>query len=455
MFGVESEGYRKDATNRKIRTEISPDRYEAWVTVLDENCVASEVLTELQSNRVVHGINRDAVETALARVGERTMVASGTRHVDGKNGWLERNDPAPLTDAEQRLGIKNIHAGELIGTIHNPVPGSEGKDIFGGKVQPKRGEAFKVFTGPTVKRMENEECISLFAGADGNLKVGPSGIEILVEHIIHQDVDYSDGEVEFAGSLRVTGDVKGSCSINVGHDVSIQGSVEDARIIAGGNVVVKGSFVGRGEGLIRAKGNVEVHVVLNQMIEAGGSITITKESVNAHLIAADAVYGPNAVIMGGTVAAGEKIEVLTLGGELYSTTRAKLGENELASEDESASEKEIEIQKKVCEDLKNEVYLLVRDRVDGNNFTPEKAEKLKSSQAKLQEITELIKTLTQKKHDVAMEHSRKHNPRLVVLGTIHQSVALEINGIKMGVKQSFNKVTFEVSNNEIVRTKNL
>ena len=67
------------------------------------------------------------------------------------------------------------------------------------------------------------------------------------------------------------------------------------------------SFVGRGDGLIRAAGNVEVHVVLNQMIEAGGAITIMKESVNAHLIAADEVYGKFAVIIGGIITAGNRI----------------------------------------------------------------------------------------------------------------------------------------------------
>ncbi|HQT92328.1 MAG TPA: FapA family protein, partial [Candidatus Kryptobacter bacterium] len=254
----------------------------------------------------------------------------------------------------------------------------------------------------------------------------------------------------------ITGDVKGSGSLKVKHDLFVQGSVEDAKIIAEGSVTVTGSFVGRGDGLIRARGNVAVNVVLNQMVEAGESVIIGKESVNAHLIASDSILATKAIIMGGTVAAGEKIEVHTLGGELYSTTRVKLGLTELLNEDMTAIDKEIELQTKSIDHLKNEVYVLVRDRIDGNNnFTAEKADQLKILQGKLQRQNEYVKELNAKKQETVVEMSRKRSPKLTVLGTIHPSVAAEINGVRLSLKQSYNNVTFEELRNEIIRTKNL
>ncbi len=446
---------KEDLISKRVRIEVSADGYEAYATVDEADLQLSDIQAALEANGIVYGIDQHGATSAIQNIGERILVASGSRHDDGKDGYFELTKTRDETEREKKFGISNIYSGTVFGVIHKPTSGSVGVDVYGKKVQPKQGRPTVVFTGPTVKRHETEDEIKLEAAADGNLRVGNSTVEIIKEHVIHEDVDYSDGELEFAGSLRIIGDVKGSCSLKIGHDLYVNGSVEDAKIIAGGDVTVKGSFVGRGDGLIRSGGNVEVHVVLNQMIEAKGSITIIKESVNAHLIASDTVYAKNAIIMGGTVVAGEGIEVRTLGGELYSTTRAKLGMRELLSEDMGAIDKEIQLQSKTIEQLKNDIYVLVRDRIDSNNFTSEKAEQLKLLQAKLQRLNESIKDLNNKKQETVVEMSRKRSPKLRVLGTIHESVVAEINGVRLPFRQTFHNVTFQESKNEIIRSKNL
>ena len=408
MYHAENhaETYRREGARRKIAIEMSANNYEAYITVEETDTRLSDIQAALESNGIVYGIDNNSLIKALENPGSRTVVATGSPHTDGTDCRFERIENRPQTEVEKKFGIMNIYSGQTIGIIHKATQGSIGIDVSGRKVQPKHGKQINIFTGPNIKRTETETQTTLEAAVDGNLKISNASVEIIPEHVVRQDVDYSDGEIEFAGSLRIIGDVKGSGSLKVKHDVFIQGSVEDAKIISGGNVIVKGSFVGRGDGLIRAKGDVEAHVILNQMIEAGGSITITKESVNAHLIASDTIFGPHAVIMGGVVTAGNKIEVHTLGGELYSTTRARLGTRELLADDAFAFDKEIEIQKKVLEEIKSEIYLLVRDRIDGNSFTPEKAEKLKLSQGKLQEVTELIKSLNAKKEEASIYRAK-------------------------------------------------
>ncbi len=394
---VENEVKIQTDMGRKIKVEVTHDGYEAYVTIDEPDLQPTDVQAALEAYGVVYGLDSNAIFEALGKLGSRVLAANGSRHDDGKDAWFEKTKNRDASEAEEKFGIANIYAGEIIGIIHKLTPGSVGVDVYGKKVQPKQGKNINIFAGPNVKRTEADDEVIFEAAVDGNLHVSNSSIEITGEHVIRGDVDYSNGEIEFAGTLKVYGDVKGSGSLKVKHDVFVQGSVEDAKIISGGNVTVKGSFVGRGDGLIRAAGNVEVHVVLNQMIEAGGSITIIKESVNAHLIASNEVYGKFAVIMGGVVTAGDKIEVRTLGGELYSTTRAKLGLHELLTDDLKAIGKEIEIQTKSSDEIKNEIYLLVRDRIDGNNFTSDKANQLKLLQTKLREMNETIKNLTDKK----------------------------------------------------------
>lgn len=439
---------------KKIRIEVSKDGYDAYVIADDPDLQPSDVQAALEANGIAYGLEANAANEAVNNIGTRVLAASGVRHTDGSNGWFERIRNREETEAEKKFEFTNVYAGEIFGVIHKPTPGTVGIDVYGKKINPKPGMQINVFTGSNIKRAESEDKITLEALIDGNLKIRNASVEIHPELIVSNDIDYSDGEFEFAGSLRISGDIKGSSTLKVKHNVVVFGSVEDVRIIAGGNVAIKGSFVGRGDGLIKAGGNVELYVVLNQIIEAGGSISITKESVNARLIAVNSVLAHKAIIMGGIVTAGEKIEVMTLGGELYSTTKVKLGLRELLTEEMRTVDKEIELQTKVTEALKNEIYFLVRDRIEGKDFTAEKANQLKLLQNKLQQQNEIIRLLNEKKQETSVEANRKRSPKLTVFGIIHQSVVSEINGVRFALKQSYRNVTFEEVKSEIIHTKN-
>lgn len=444
-----------EIANRQVRLDISSDGYEAYAVAEREGLELSDIQAILEADGIVYGVDLNAARAAIKDTGVRTLVARGSRHSDGNDGYYKQLDSRPRSDGEKKFDVINVFAGDVIGEIYRPTAGSVGIDIFGRKVQPKEGKPCNVFTGPEIKRTDTEDKIVLEAAADGYLHVGAASVEIVPQHTVHGDVDYSAGELEFAGSLIIAGDIKGSGNLKIRHDLRVEGSVEDAKIIAGGNVTVEKSFVGRGDGLIRAGGDVEVNVVLNQMIEAEGSIKVGRECVNAHLIASQKIIGTNATIMGGTIAAGEAVEARTFGGELYSTTRVKVGMAEILKENAVAIDREIQLQAKAIEQLKNDIYLLVRERIDSNNFTGEKAEQLKLLQDKLRRQNDLVKELSAKKQEKVLEMSRKKSPKLTVLGTIHQSVIAEINGVRIPLKRSYSNTTFEELRNEIIRTKNL
>ncbi len=446
---------KTELISKRVQLEFSEDSYEAYATASEPGLSMSDIQATLEADSLVYGVDLNAARTVIENPGRRTLVASGSRHTDGIDGYFEPQSGYPPSEIEKRFGLRNIRIGDTLGVIHKPTSGSVGIDVFGRKIQPHEGRPANIFTTPNIKRTETNDTIVLEAAADGYLHAGNASIEIKEEYVFHGDIDYSDGELEFAGSLRVIGDIKGSGSIRIRHNLVVDGSVEDAKIIAGGEVKVTGSFVGRGDGLIRAEGTVKVNVILNQMVESGDSIIIGRESVNAHLIASNTVIAKTGTIMGGTVAAGEKIEVHTLGGELYSTTKVKLGLAELLNENMVAVDKEIELQTKAVEQLKDEIYLLVRERIDSNNFTAEKAEQLKLMQDKLRRQNEVTQELGAKKQEKVLEMNRKRSPKLTVLGTVHQSVTAEINGVRLKLSQTYRNVTFEELKNEIIRTKNL
>lgn len=55
-----------------------------------------------------------------------------------------------------------------------------------------------------------------------------------------------------------------------------------------------------------------------------------------------------------------------------------------------------------------------------------------------------IKTLGTRKQETATELKKK-SAKPAVLGTAHQSVVMEINGVRLALKQAYSNATFEVT----------
>ncbi|HQT90585.1 MAG TPA: FapA family protein, partial [Candidatus Kryptobacter bacterium] len=190
MSGVDKE----ELISKKIKIDVSSDGYEAYLTVDEPDIQMPDIQAAIEANGIAYGIDQKASLGAISNTGQHVLVASGSRHTDGTDAFFEQADVRVESEAEKKFGIKNVFVGDLVGVIHKPTTGSVGIDVYGRKVQPKQGRAANMFTGPNIKRIETGDEIRLEAGVDGNLRVSNASIEILEEHIIHEDIDYSDGE---------------------------------------------------------------------------------------------------------------------------------------------------------------------------------------------------------------------------------------------------------------------
>lgn len=140
----------------------------------------------------------------------------------------------------------------------------------------------------------------------------------MVEEVlrIEGDVDFHTGDIEFVGDVRIDGDVRAGFAVNARGSVFVDGVVEDAVIKATRGVVVRGGFVGQGEGRIEAREDVVIGYVRNQTVVARRNLMIAGEAVNAVLCAGFAIRMdyPRSGIIGGQAVARDGIAVSSLGG---------------------------------------------------------------------------------------------------------------------------------------------
>ena len=84
-----------------------------------------------------------------------------------------------------------------------------------------------------------------------------------------KDVDMSTGNIVYDGSVEITGSVAANMEVKAGGNVVINGGVESARIIAGGNIIIAKGMNGTGKGYLRAGGDIMVKFLENTRVVTG------------------------------------------------------------------------------------------------------------------------------------------------------------------------------------------
>jgi uncharacterized protein (DUF342 family) len=149
------------------------------------------------------------------------------------------------------------------------------------------------------------------------------------KRIIQGNVDSSFGNLDIEGDLIITGDIKSGVKIRTSGGVKVMGMVEDADIIAQGNVEIAKAFIGQGNGNIQAKGSVCVNSIRNQRIFAESEIRIAEEAFQAQLTCDEAIFieKGKGILSGGTTRAGTYLHVNELGNAMGSKTLIYVGDN--------------------------------------------------------------------------------------------------------------------------------
>ncbi len=327
---------------------ISPDRMQASIVIhpaFEKGKFPDEKY--IRNLFTSHGIQFGVKEKQLSALFEclargecppdPVVVAEGKPAENGRNGSITfmfdtetslkpRVNPDGTVDYKNVNLIRNVRAGDELARLNPPLEGIPGCDIFGTPLGAKDGVPAKMPAGINTKVSEENESI-LVATVDGNVRYTGSIIEVSEGYVVKEDVDFGTGNVNYAKSVVVGGDIKSGFSVQCGGDLQVGGTIEDAHIKVGGNVLCKYGFVGQGKGVIDAHGDVNLSFLKNQTVRSHGSIIIAREAINGHLFARRfiTVGGNHLSVAGGILMARDSINLKSVGNATGIKTLLEVG----------------------------------------------------------------------------------------------------------------------------------
>jgi hypothetical protein len=371
--------------------------------------VSEELIrVELMNKKITHGINDEQIERLVKAPMYHIdiLIAEGDPPKHGENAGLNvliRTEkdirPKELPDGSvdyKDLGIiQLVYTGDVLCEKTPATAGEPGTNIYGAAVSAKPGKDTVMPAGKNT--VVSEDKLLLLAACDGHADIVNRKIQVLNSFTVPGSVSNSTGNINFIGHVQVDGNVLTGFKVEATGNITINGTVEGADIIAGGNVIIKEGVNGSGKGIVKSGGYIKTKYIQAGNVQAVGDIEaafILHSEV--HSGSAISLIGSKGTIVGGHATAMKTITTLAAGSRnSYVATLLEVGNDPIVLARSREIPKLLESNRKDAAALLRGINLLSEYKKAGR-ITPDKLETLQRS------IT-TYKTLTQEAAELESE----------------------------------------------------
>lgn len=296
-----------------------------------------EILSDLNFRKITTGIKQEEI---LRFINDKEyctdyILAAGKMPVQGRDAKVEyffntnvnlspKHNEDGSVDYHELNVISHVKKGDLLARLIKENPGRPGSDVYGNAVNPRVAKPLHLEYGANITLSEDET--ELYSEVTGHASLVEGKVFVSDVYEVPADVDNSTGNINYDGNVTIKGNVKSGFSVVAEGDVVIDGVVEDARVQAGGQIIVKRGIHGMAKGILHAKGNILCKFIENATVWSGGYIE-TDSILYSRVSAATEirVQGKKGFITGGVIQAGRLISAQTIGSEMGSNTSIEVG----------------------------------------------------------------------------------------------------------------------------------
>lgn len=296
----------------------SGDRYMAKLRLYppsnDGKRISKDDLLDLvKQNGVKYGIIEKNIEIALKGRLYCTdiLIAKAQPPVQGRNASIEYFFDADKTSTPQMAedGSVNFHKldmiervkeGQLLAKLTPEERGTDGTDVLGMPLNPVKVTHLSLKHGKNIHLSDDK--LEMYSDVSGNVTLVDDTVFVSNVYEVPADVGPSTGDIDYDGSVEVKGNVLTGYTVKATGDITVNGAVEGASLIAGGKIVLKRGIQGMGKGNMQAKGDVISNFIESSKVTSGGKI-ITDAIMHSDVVSQDnvLVHGKRGLIAGGKI----------------------------------------------------------------------------------------------------------------------------------------------------------
>ncbi|TVR68347.1 MAG: DUF342 domain-containing protein [Spirochaetaceae bacterium] len=418
---------------------------------------AEGIRAVLESNGVIHGVIDEVLRELEdhPRYREQVTVAEGTRPQNGADAravFNFRTESRELhlqqskdgrVDFKELNRIENVVEGQVLARLVPAEPGTPGQTVTGRMIPAKDGKAIDPPLGDNTRLSDDGR--SIVSEINGLVKLVSGKVTVEPIYIVEGDVNVKEGNIRFLGTVIIKGSVEDGFSVSAAGDIEVIGSVGRSSLEAEGDVIVHQGIAGKGDGGVKAGGNIWSKFIENSQVEAGEMVVVSDGIINSTVFSDKRIIcrGKRASIVGGHIRAAEEVDAKQLGSVAGMETLVEVGyDPKSRARLLELEEKDAELAKEL-EEISLNMATIESMRQNKRPISPDKLKhyaKMKGRKEKIQVARQKLSKEIQAIH--AYLDELKSNGRVSVSGTVFPGVKITIKDAQLPIRRETRSVTY-------------
>ena len=429
-----------------VKVTISPERMSAIgrfypASSNGQLMTAKEVINSLVHAGIKYGVVDESINSFFQsrKYCKDIILAQGTKPVEGRNAVItylfntdntlkpKQNEDGSV-DFHQLDMISSTNAGDILATLIPSIQGRAGIDICGNPIQPNKVINKVLRHGKGIHL--SVDGLTMYSDVGGHVVLADDRVVVSNTYEVLADVDTSTGDIIYEGNVTVKGNVITGFSIQAKGNIIVNGVVEGAILIAGGQIILKRGMQGMSKGRMEAGGNIITKFIENAEVKAGGNITT--EAILHSKVSAQGditVGGKRGYITGGEIRSTTAINVKTAGSTMGTNTLLEVGIDPCIIEEFHNVEKSISSIKSDLEKLLPLLTAYKKKLSSGDKVTPDKVNYLRTSTRDCIALSSDLKESTNRYEQLKIEMNNNSGGSIRVENIAYPGVKIVISNV--------------------------
>lgn len=446
--------------------EVSEDAMTATVRFIPPSERGSRLSetsfwNDLKGKNVVYGFLEKAVKEHFQSEGVYAadiVVARGKKPVDGRDAQIEytfsldmHKRPAHKDDGRvdyfNLTTINQCQQGQMLARIIPEQPGEAGCDVYGKAIKPKDVKRETLKFGKNVTLSEDK--LSITSDVDGHVSIVDGKVTVSSVYQV-QGVNVSTGNISYDGSVEIAGNVDANFEVKAGGNVVVNGLVEGATIIAGGNIIIAKGMNGMGKGYLRAKGDIIVKFLENARIVSGGFLE-TEAILHCTVSSGSDVRvdGRRGIILGGRVQAANSITAKTVGASMSTATTLEVGVEPLLIAQLEHLQVDIDERKKTLNAAEVIFQNFKEKQKKGQQFNEGQLRYMKSVVSLIQEKQAELEKFNARMASLQEMMAGREDAHVIINDQLYSNTTIVIGGVTRLIKDNYRYCKFIREDGEV------
>jgi uncharacterized protein (DUF342 family) len=333
----------------QLKVELSSDSMLATAEITaaygGNPISANDAVKAGQEAGIVFGFQKEQILQLVAQASRaepgtkvKAEIAAGRQPSPGRDSVFEllirdmsTRSKQPVARSEGKVDLRDfgaiasVKAGEALMRRHPPTKGKEGMTVTGSRLPALDGQQLP-WGSAEGSEISADNPDLLVASRDGMPRLMDACVSVDEVFVINK-VDAGSGHIIFKGAVVINGDVAEAMKVIAGGNVFVKGLFEGDLIESGGDVTIAGAIIGHQVGevgentelstVVRAKGNIQCTLAQYASIKCGGRLTVAKQLLHCQVEADSVLAGTeekaNGKIVGGRYYLGNGLRCGNLG----------------------------------------------------------------------------------------------------------------------------------------------